>query len=121
VLLRAGGDARVRNQQGWSAIDIASHRGLRKLEGTLSASAPPGSARRQGDGPWWDGEFGLGREDDVVTKAYRRSGKPEDATVDQIRTWSARADNARGPRGSHRTPWHPVQDPLDPLQIGKVP
>jgi hypothetical protein len=26
----------------------------------------------------------------------------------------------KGSRGSHRTPWRPVQDPLDPLQIGKV-
>jgi hypothetical protein len=27
----------------------------------------------------------------------------------------------RGSRGSHRTPSHPVEDPLDPTQIGKVP
>ena len=26
----------------------------------------------------------------------------------------------QGSRGSHMTPWHPVEDPLDPLQIGKV-
>jgi hypothetical protein len=33
-----------------------------------------------------------------------------------------RAANSGGPcRGSHRTPWHPVEDPLDPLQMGKVP
>jgi hypothetical protein len=30
-------------------------------------------------------------------------------------------DRAANP-GSHRTPsWHPVEDSLDPLQIGKVP
>jgi hypothetical protein len=35
---------------------------------------------------------------------------------------AARAANPRGPsRGSHRTPWHLAEDPLDPLQIGKVP
>ena len=29
---------------------------------------------------------------------------------------------ARGvPGGSAGTPWHPVEDPLDPLQIGKAP
>jgi L-lactate dehydrogenase (cytochrome) len=27
----------------------------------------------------------------------------------------------QGSPGSHRTSWHPVEDPLDPLQIGKVP
>ena len=27
----------------------------------------------------------------------------------------------KGSWGSHRTPWHPVEDPLDPLQIGNVP
>jgi hypothetical protein len=27
----------------------------------------------------------------------------------------------KGSRGSHRTPWHPVQGPLDPLHTGKVP
>jgi hypothetical protein len=28
----------------------------------------------------------------------------------------------QGSRGSHRTPsWHPVEDPLHPLQIGKAP
>jgi hypothetical protein len=27
----------------------------------------------------------------------------------------------RGSWGSHRTPWHPVEDPLDPLQIEKTP
>jgi hypothetical protein len=26
-----------------------------------------------------------------------------------------------GSRGSHSTPWHPVEDHLDPLQIGKAP
>ena len=26
-----------------------------------------------------------------------------------------------GPWGSHRTPLHPVEDPLDPLQMAKVP
>jgi hypothetical protein len=33
----------------------------------------------------------------------------------------ARAANSRGSRGSHRTPSHPVEDPLNPLQIGKAP
>ena len=35
-----------------------------------------------------------------------------------------RAANARGPRGSHRTPSHPIEGPLDPLQdsaIGNAP
>ena len=27
----------------------------------------------------------------------------------------------KGSRGSHRTPWRPVEDPLDPLQIGNAP
>jgi hypothetical protein len=27
----------------------------------------------------------------------------------------------QGSRGSHRTPWHPAEDPLDPLQIGTPP
>jgi hypothetical protein len=27
----------------------------------------------------------------------------------------------QGVPGSNRTPWHPVEDPLDPLYIGKVP
>ena len=36
-------------------------------------------------------------------------------------TVTAGAANPRGPGGPHRTPWHPVEDPLDPLQIGKVP
>ena len=27
----------------------------------------------------------------------------------------------RGSRGSHRNPSHPVEDPLDPLHIEKVP
>jgi hypothetical protein len=35
---------------------------------------------------------------------------------------TGRAANSRkGSRGSHRTPSHPVEDPLDPLQIGKLP
>ena len=33
----------------------------------------------------------------------------------------ARAANSRGPEGSHRTPTHPGEDPLDPLQIGTAP
>ena len=32
-----------------------------------------------------------------------------------------RAANAGVPRGVHGTPSHPVEDPSDPLQIGKVP
>ena len=36
-------------------------------------------------------------------------------------TVSDRAADSRGPWGSHRTPWHPVENPLNPLQIGKVP
>ena len=32
-----------------------------------------------------------------------------------------RAANSRGPGNPHRTPWHPVEGPLDPLQKGKVP
>ena len=34
-----------------------------------------------------------------------------------------KAANSRGPglRGSHGTPWHPVEDALDPLHIGKAP
>jgi hypothetical protein len=27
----------------------------------------------------------------------------------------------QGARGSHRTPWHPAADPLNPRQIGNVP
>jgi RNA recognition motif-containing protein len=27
----------------------------------------------------------------------------------------------QGVRGSHGTPWRPVEGPLDPLQIGKMP
>ena len=27
----------------------------------------------------------------------------------------------QGVRGSHRTPWHPVEDPLGAIHIGKVP
>ena len=32
-----------------------------------------------------------------------------------------RAANFKGPRGSHRTLSHPVEDPLDPRHTGKVP
>jgi hypothetical protein len=39
----------------------------------------------------------------------------------QNRTYhAARAASSKGPRGSHRTPWRPVEDPLDPLQIGNT-
>jgi hypothetical protein len=27
----------------------------------------------------------------------------------------------QGSWGSHGTPWHPVEDPVDPLQLGNVP
>jgi hypothetical protein len=47
------------------------------------------------------------------------------AQDEQLETYTVlrRAANSRGPvgRGSHRIPSHPIEDPLDPLRIGKVP
>jgi hypothetical protein len=41
-----------------------------------------------------------------------------DASPERV---ASRAANSRGSRGSHRTPWCPVEDPLHPLQIEKAP
>ena len=43
---------------------------------------------------------------------------PGMAGADKARAQGCELEGSWGP---HRTPWHPVLDPLDPLRIGKAP
>ena len=61
-----------------------------------------------GDCGDFDGDYVVGVDDLLYLLSFFRAVGP-------------RAANSRGPWRSHRTPVHPVEDPLDPLQIGKVP
>jgi hypothetical protein len=44
-----------------------------------------------------------------------------DGNLSPLELVAGRAATSKGPGGSHRTPWHPFQAPLDPLQIGAAP
>jgi hypothetical protein len=56
------------------------------------------------------------------TRAADSPGSPAPTGTEQLSVaWGIRRGcYFRGPWGSHRTPWHPTEDPLNPLQLGKV-
>ena len=76
--------------------------------------------RQAGPGGWpWPRAVRIYRGGDFATPclAYMLAGG---ANATSAGCWG-RAANSRGPGGSHGTPSHSVEDPLDPLHIGKVP
>jgi hypothetical protein len=63
----------------------------------------------------------LRKEYDCARSASCRNAKAKRERQETEPTPKTKAEREREERGSHGTPWHPFEDPLGPLQIGKAP